>query len=67
MAKKTKTTEDLEFLDNVSPELEIEVNIQTHETEDPLADKVRDMRAKGFDNNRIASLLGTTKQIVDSI
>lgn len=34
---------------------------------DPFAEKVRDLKAKGYDSNRIASLLGVHKQKVDSI
>lgn len=67
MAKKKETTTELEFDNTVSPELEIEVNIQTHEEGDPLADKVRHMRARGLNNNQIASLLGSRKEIIDTI
>ena len=35
--------------------------------EDPTGDIVRKWREKGFDNNRIASLLGIEKAIVDGI
>ncbi len=32
---------------------------------DPLREKILDLRAKGYDNNRIASLLAIHKQTVD--
>ena len=34
---------------------------------DPLEDKVKLFREKGFDNNRIAALLGIQKSVVDGI
>lgn len=33
----------------------------------PIQDRVLEFRAKGFDNNRIAALLGIQKSVVDGI
>ena len=33
----------------------------------PVQDRVLEFRAKGFDNNRIAALLGIQKSVIDGI
>lgn len=55
------------FENTVSPEEKVEDNTTIHETKDPLADKVHSLRAKGFDNNRIAAMLMTPRTIIDKI
>jgi len=68
MKKKKDTSIDLTVEENiVSPVGEITLNITTQELPDPLADMVKSLRDKGLNDNRIASRLGITKSLVQSI
>ena len=58
MAKRqSKITIGSYETDFVSNEEKIVKDIITKHVEDHFADKVRDLRSKGFDNNRIAAML----------
>jgi uncharacterized protein (UPF0335 family) len=68
MAKKTYTEEPQPI---ATPQLEsqetiLEEVIKPH-IEDYISKRVKDLRAKGFDNNRIAATLMIHKHIVDDI
>ena len=65
MAKKSYNSEVDEIFEEQEA-LPVE-DVVLHLTEDPLADKVLSLRAKGYDNNRIAAILGVHKQTVDKI
>ena len=65
--KKSEISEELEFENIVSPEGNIEDNITIQETKDPLADKVHSLRARGFDNNRIAAMLMISRHTIDKL
>lgn len=58
MAKNT-------YKKTVSKEETIESTKSTKIEKDPLKEQILALRAKGFDNNRIASLLAIHKQTVD--
>ena len=63
MAKKKEAIETEEYLaiqvpPTPTPEVEVEY---------PHKDKVLEFREKGYDNNRIAALLGIQKHFVDGI
>lgn len=49
----------------VSKEVESKSTTTTKVEKDPLREQILALRAKGFDNNRIASLLAIHKQTVD--
>lgn len=49
----------------VSKEVESKSTTTTKIEKDPLREQILALRAKGFDNNRIASLLAIHKQTVD--
>lgn len=66
MAKKKITHTDVEQ-EIVSNEVQIENNISIPIVEDPLREQVILLRAKGFDDNRIAARLMVHKHIVESI
>ena len=63
MAKK----KDIQLEDIVAELTTVTISSDDSPSKDPLVERVLDMRGKGFDNNRIASLLGTKKEIIDSI
>ena len=58
MAKKKEVIEEIELPIEPTP-----TPVYKH----PVQDRVLEFRAKGFDNNRIASLLGIQKSVVDGI
>lgn len=68
MKKKGKYTDsayvETEFVSN---EDEIKPVVKKSVKKDPLADKVKNLRGKGYDNDRIAAMLMTRKEIVDKI
>lgn len=51
----------------VSLEEEIKIATPTPLPIDPIVETVRDLRSKGFDNNRIAARLGISSLIVKDI
>lgn len=65
MAKKNKIT-----IEESTSDLPVE-NLTTYmdieERQDQLADKVRHLRSLGFDDNRIAAMLMTHKQVIEQI
>ena len=66
MAKKTVTVEQVEEVQEVEQVFDLPIEptpVYTH----PIQDKVLQFRAQGYDNNRIASLLGIQKSVVDGI
>ena len=65
--KKTDTTEEWIDENIVSPAFEVESDTTISETKDPLADKVHSLRARGFDNNRIAAMLMISRHTIDKI
>ena len=68
MKKKKDTSVDLTVDENiVSPVGEITINMSSNELPDPLADMIKSLRDKGLNDNRIASRLGITKSLVQSI
>jgi len=62
MAKKKKIEETEEYFPIQVPPTP-EPQVYKH----PVQDRVLEFRAKGFDNNRIASLLGIQKSVIDGI
>ena len=60
MAKKKEVKETEEHFP-------IQVPTPTQVYKHPVEDRVLEFRAKGFDNNRIAALLGIQKSIIDGI
>ena len=68
MKKKKDTSIDLTVEENiVSPIGEITINMSSNELPDPLADMIKSLRDKGLNDNRIASRLGISKQLVQSL
>jgi len=64
MAKKKKIVETEEYFPiQVPPTPTPEVINYKH----PVQDRVLEFRAKGYDNNRIAALLGIQKSVIDGI
>jgi hypothetical protein len=61
MAKKKEVIEEVE-----STPQEI-IPTPTPQYKHPIEDRVLEFRAKGFDNNRIAALLGIQKSVIDGI
>tara|TARA_R100000951_G_scaffold60767_1_gene51032 strand:+ start:146 stop:334 length:189 start_codon:yes stop_codon:yes gene_type:complete len=61
MAKKKQDKEFVAALDKAIDELQVVVS------EDPLADKVKSFREKGYNDNQIASLFRISKQEVEKI
>ena len=56
--------EELEFQPTVTPTPTKEVKVK----KDPIAEKVKDLQERGYDNNRIAAMLGLDrKTIIDKI
>lgn len=68
MKKKKDTTVDLTVEENtVSPIGEITITMSSNELPDPLADTIKSLRDKGLNDNRIASRLGITKDLVQKL
>jgi hypothetical protein len=65
MAKKNKIT--IEESISSLPVEDLTLYTDVVKKVDPIAEKVISFRNKGFDNNRIAALLGIQKSIVDGI
>lgn len=65
MTKKNKIT--IEESTSSLPVEDLILYTDIVEQEDPIIGKVKAFRDKGFDNNRIASLLGIHKSVVDGI
>jgi len=63
MAKKKKIEETEEYFPIQVPPTVAPTPIYKH----PVQDRVLEFRAKGFDNNRIAALLGIQKSVIDGI
>ena len=61
MAKKKQDKEFVAALDKAIDELQVVVS------EDPLADKVKSFREKGYNDNQKASLFRISKQEVEKI
>ncbi len=64
MARKKKTTDQEDSVSNDSFEV---LNVYTTPKEDPLTEKVKTLREKGYTNNQIASMLMIHKQTIDKI
>lgn len=60
--KKIEIVEEEYFPIQVAP-----TATPTPQYKHPIQDRVLDFRAKGYDNNRIAALLGIQKSVVDGI
>ena len=70
MAKKKeiKETEDIQFPIEPTPTVSYEgTDKEGMAVKEDITSKVLGFRAKGFDNNRIAALLGIQKSFVDGI
>ena len=67
MAKKKYTTRLDEIENFVSNEEKIIEDIIKPAVENHYADKVRDLRSKGFDDNRIAAMIGISSLEVKDI
>lgn len=67
-SKKTKYTEDSYVSEDfVSNEDKVQPKSKTDKILDPIADKVRNLRVKGFDSDRIAAMLNVRKDLVDKV
>lgn len=64
MARKKKITVQEDYVSNDSIEVS---NVDTTPVEDPLLEKVKTLRGKGYSNNQIASMLMIHVQKINSI
>jgi len=64
MARKKKTTVQEDYVSNDSLEVS---NVDITPVEDPLTEKVKTLRGKGYSNNQIASMLMVHVQKINSI
>lgn len=65
MAKRNKVTIEESVTD--LPQENLTIYTEVEKKEDPMAEKVRNLKAKGYNDNQIAAMLMIQKHIVENI